>query len=63
MRLFTYTSALYTAKTLHNNGYAANVQGYRYIVFQTITTVNQLFGKRYFYNLVHHNALAYDVRG
>ena len=45
MRLFTYTSALYTAKTLHINGYAANVQGYRYFVFQTITQVNQTIWK------------------
>lgn len=53
----------FSFKSLHINGYAANVQGYRYIVFQTITTVNQPFGKRYFYNLVHHSALVYDVRG
>lgn len=41
MRLITYTSALYTAKTLHINGYTANVQGYRYFVFQTTTPVNK----------------------
>jgi hypothetical protein len=40
-----------------------NVQGYKYFVFQTITTAPEPLGKRHFYNLVHHSALAYDVRG
>jgi ATP-dependent DNA helicase RecQ len=31
----------FSFKSLHINGYAANVQGYRYFVFQTITTANQ----------------------
>ena len=45
-------------KTLHINGYAA-----MYRVIEISSSSTKPFGKRYFYNLIHHSALAYDVRG